>query len=101
MATRPAGIRAFVETFNTYQLDREALARFDRPVYYALGGFSNPDQYGEIATRLGRVFPDFQLDVYEQRHHFDPPHRIEPERLARALTTHWHRAEQSRLAVRD
>jgi len=93
MAQRPAGIRAFLETFRSYDLDRDALARFDRPVYFALGGLSNPDEYGAIATRLGEVFPDFQLEVFEQRHHFDPPHRIEPERLADSLRAHWRRAE--------
>jgi hypothetical protein len=31
--------------------------------------------------------------VFEERHHFDPPHRIEPERLARSLHTVWERAE--------
>ena len=85
MAKRPGGISAFMETFRTYDLDRAALARFDRPVYFALGGRSNPDQYGEIATRLSGVFPDFQLEVFEERHHFDPPHRIEAERLAGSL----------------
>jgi pimeloyl-ACP methyl ester carboxylesterase len=93
MAKRPAGIRAFTRTFRTYDLDRESLRRFDRPVYYALGGLSNPDQYGEIAERLSRVFGDFTLEVFEERHHFDPPHRIEPERLARSLRTLWERAE--------
>lgn len=93
MAKRPAGIRAFMLTFGTYDLDRESLRRFDRPVYYALGGLSNPDQYGEIAGRLSRVFDDFTLEVFEERHHFDPPHRIEPERLARSLHTVWERAE--------
>jgi hypothetical protein len=38
MKQRPAGIRAIVRTFQTYSLDRSALAGFDRPVYYALGG---------------------------------------------------------------
>ena len=89
----PAGSSAFMQTFRTYDLDRDALARFDRPVYFALGGLSNPDQFGEIATRLGGVFPDFQLEVFEERHHFDPPHRIEPERLADSLTALWRRAE--------
>jgi pimeloyl-ACP methyl ester carboxylesterase len=93
MAKRPAGIRAFTRTFRTYDLDRESLRRFDRPVYYALGGLSNPDQYGEIAERLSRVFDDFTLEVFEERHHFDPPHRIEPERLAGSLRTLWKRAE--------
>jgi pimeloyl-ACP methyl ester carboxylesterase len=92
-AKRPGGINAFIETFKTYDLDRKMLARFDRPVYFALGGLSNPDQYGAIATRLRGVFPDFQLEVFEERHHFDPPHRIEPERLAESLKSVWRRAE--------
>jgi hypothetical protein len=94
MAKRPAGIRAFMQTFKSYHLDREALRRFQRPVYFALGGLSNPDQYGEIAMRLGTVFPDFELEVFEDRHHFDPPHRIEPERLADSLKALWRRAER-------
>ena len=48
------GIRAFMRTFRTYDLDRGAPARFDRPVYFALGGLSNPDQFAAIATRLSR-----------------------------------------------
>lgn len=95
MAQRPAGIRAFLETFRTYDLDRDALTDFDRPVYFALGGLSNPDDYGAIATRLSEVFPDFQLEVFGERHHFDPPHRIEPERLAASLRAVWHRGDAS------
>ena len=94
MAKRPAGIRAFMETFTSYDLDREALRGFERPVYYALGGLSNPGQFGEIAKRLSTVFADFELEVFEDRHHFDPPHRIEPERLAHSLRALWQRAEQ-------
>jgi pimeloyl-ACP methyl ester carboxylesterase len=94
MAKRPAGIGAFMRTFETYDLDREALRRFDRPVYFALGGLSNPDQYGELGKRLDGVFPDFTLEVFDERHHFDPPHRIEPDRLASSLRALWQRAEQ-------
>jgi pimeloyl-ACP methyl ester carboxylesterase len=93
MAERPAGIRAFQRAFRRDDIDREALRRFDRPVYFALGALSNPDQYGEIAKRLSGVFPDFELEVFEERHHFDPPHRIEPERLANSLRRVWRRAE--------
>jgi hypothetical protein len=71
------------------------LAPFHRPVFFALGGLSNPDEYAEEAERLSRVFPDFRLEVFEERHHFDPPHRIEPERLAGLLREHWSRAEGS------
>jgi pimeloyl-ACP methyl ester carboxylesterase len=95
MAKRPAGIRAFLRTFKTYDLPRERLAEFAKPVYFALGGLSNPDEYGEAATRLAKVFPDFQLEVFEDRHHFDPPHRVEPERLAASLRAVWERAERN------
>lgn len=93
MAKRPAGIRAFLRNFKSYDLDRGQLAAFGKPVLYVLGGLSNPDEYGEIADRLATVFPDFRLEVFEERHHFDPPHRIEPERLAELLRAHWARAE--------
>jgi pimeloyl-ACP methyl ester carboxylesterase len=96
MPTRPPGIRALIRAFEQGDLDREALGRFDRPVYLALGGRTNPDQYGEIARRLGGVFRDFELEVFEERHHFDPPHRVEPERLAGSLLRLWRRAESSR-----
>lgn len=92
MARRPAGIRAFTRAFRTDDLDRESLRRFGRPVYYALGALSNPDLYGAIAERLARVFDDFTLELFEERHHFDPPHRIEPERLARSLRALWEHA---------
>jgi pimeloyl-ACP methyl ester carboxylesterase len=92
MATRPAGIRAIERAFKRGNIDREALRRFDRPVYFALGALSNPDQYAEIAKRLSGVFPDFELEVFEERHHFDPPHRIEPERLANSLKALWRRS---------
>jgi pimeloyl-ACP methyl ester carboxylesterase len=95
MAKRPAGLRKLTHAFRTYDLDRDALGHFSSPVYYALGGHSNPDQYGEIAKRLARVFSDFELEVFEERHHFDPPHRIEPERLAGSLRALWRRAEDA------
>jgi pimeloyl-ACP methyl ester carboxylesterase len=94
MSKRPAGIAAFLRTFKTYDLDRAALAAFDKPVYYALGGLSNPDEYEEIADRLAKVFPDFELEVFADRHHFDPPHRFEPDRLAASLRRLWNRAEK-------
>jgi pimeloyl-ACP methyl ester carboxylesterase len=93
MAKRPAGIVAINRAFKRGDIDREALRRFERPVYFALGALSNPAQYEEIAKRLSRVFRDFELEVFEERHHFDPPHRIEPERLAYSLKALWRRAE--------
>ncbi|WAH98836.1 alpha/beta fold hydrolase [Arthrobacter sp. MMS18-M83] len=94
MAKRPAGIRAFLRDFKIYDLDRARLAAFNRPVFFVLGGLSNPDDYGEVAERLSTVFPDFRLEVFPDRHHFDPPHRIEPDRLGRLLREHWERADR-------
>jgi hypothetical protein len=42
-------IRAIVDAFGTYDLDRDALRRFNHPVYFALGALSNPDQFREEA----------------------------------------------------
>jgi pimeloyl-ACP methyl ester carboxylesterase len=94
MAQRPAGVRTLTRAFDAYALDRAALARFTRPVYFALGGLSNSRQYGEIATRLSRVFPDFTLEVFPDRHHFDSPHRTEPQALAASLLATWDAAER-------
>src|SRR4051812_5514353 len=93
MNQRPEGMRALLRTFQTYDLARGALTAFDRPVYFALGGLSNPDQFGDMADRLANVFPDFTLEVFAERHHLDPPHRNEPDRLAGALRAIWARGE--------
>jgi pimeloyl-ACP methyl ester carboxylesterase len=94
MATRPAGLRAFIATFRSSRLDLDRLRTFTQPVYFALGGRSNPDYYGRMAERASTIFPDFTLEVFEDRHHFDPPHRIEPERTAQALGLLWARADR-------
>jgi hypothetical protein len=93
MAKRPAGLKALIEAFKVGVLDLDALRRFEAPVYFALGGLSNRDHYAQIAERLSRIFPDFTLEVFQERHHFDPPHRAEPDRLASSLRDIWDRAE--------
>lgn len=92
MRQRPAGIRALLKAFRTEDISREALARFDKPVHYVLGALSSADQFGDIGTRLSKVFPDFTVEVFDGRHHFDPPHRAEPERLAASLLAMWNRS---------
>jgi pimeloyl-ACP methyl ester carboxylesterase len=93
MAKRPAGLNEFIRAFRTGELDLDALRGLQAPVYFALGGLSNPDHYAKIAERLAGVFADFTLDVFEECHHFDPPHRVESERLASSLRDLWARAE--------
>lgn len=92
MTTRPAGLHAITDAFAASVLDMDRLAAFDRPVLFTLGGKSHPDGYPLIAARLRRVFKDFTLEKFEDRHHFDPPHRTEPERMAKMLRALWDRA---------
>lgn len=94
MARRPAGLTAIMSAFDRADLDLERLRRFKRPVYFALGGQSNPDYFARMAKRLGKVFPDFTVETFPDRHHFDPPHRAEPARLADSLRRLWQRAER-------
>jgi len=93
MAVRPAGIRAFPPAFEAFPLSEESLRAFTKPVLFVLGGRSDPNYFARMAERLGGFFPDFRVEVFEERHHFDPPHRAEPERYARLLEDHWRRAE--------
>jgi pimeloyl-ACP methyl ester carboxylesterase len=96
MPSRLRGIGGFIRAFDAFEPDLDALRAFDRPVYFALGGRGNPDLYARMADRLAGVFPDFTVDRFEGRHHFDPPHRAEPARLATALRILWGRADQRR-----
>ena len=92
MAKRPAGFEAMTRAFRAYRLDREAFRRFRRPVYLALGSLSHPI-FERKAKVLTSLFPDIRVEVYEGLHHFNPPHRAEPERFARALRELWTRSE--------
>jgi pimeloyl-ACP methyl ester carboxylesterase len=93
MAKRPPGLHALLRAFYASDLDLHAFQRFNRPVLFALGGRSHPDYYALMAKRLARVFPDFTVEVFPDRHHFDPPHRIEPARVAASLRSLWARAD--------
>jgi len=94
LALRPAGISAIMRAFDAAELDLDALRAFAQPVYFALGGRSNPDYFAQLAGRLAAVFPDFTLETFPERHHFDPPHRVEPERVAASLLALWERADR-------
>ncbi len=95
MASRPAGLHAVLRAFYASDLDLAVMRQFDRPVWFALGGRSHPDYYARMAERLATVFPDFAVEVFPDRHHFDPPHRIEPARVARSLRSLWARGEDA------
>lgn len=89
MAKRPAGARAFVRAFDEADVSSEALSAFTGPIWYAVGGLSDPDLYARKAERLALIWPRMRVQVFPERHHFDPPHRIEPGRVAAALRELW------------
>ena len=89
LAKRPAGVRALVSAFEEADLDLAALRRFTQPVLFVLGGRSNPDYFAQMAQRLAAVFPDFTVETFADRHHFDPPHRTEPEPIIARLPIPW------------
>jgi hypothetical protein len=93
MAKRPAAIKATGRTFDSRWLDTGALRRFPHPVIYVLGRLSNYALYGERAERAAKVFPDFRLETFADRHHFDPPRIAEPERFAALMLDFWEKAE--------
>lgn len=94
MRSRPAGTNAIAGAFTRHPYPAARMRTFDRPVLFALGGRSRQAYYGLMAERLRNAFPDFTLALFPDRHHFDPPHRAEPERYARLLEEHWRRAEE-------
>lgn len=93
MASRPAGLRTILTASLASDLELDRFRAFPAPVWFSHGGRSNPDYFARMATRLGAVFPDFTVQVFPDRHHFDPPHRVEPEAVAAALHELWDRGE--------
>jgi pimeloyl-ACP methyl ester carboxylesterase len=92
MAKRPAGVEAMLRAFEASDLQRASFRCFKPPVYLAVGGQSHPYELYKAQVLAG-LFPNITGEVYEARTHWDPPHRAEPERFARALRRLWARAE--------
>jgi pimeloyl-ACP methyl ester carboxylesterase len=98
MASRPAGIDAFVAALLRQRLPPERLRAFGRPVYYSYGSLSHP-RWAAMRDRLASIFPDFTPDLYEGVHHLNTSHQQDPARAASALRRLWSRAEGDMLAT--
>jgi len=88
MADRPAGVTAFVRAVSRAEVPVERLSAFDRPVYYSYGSLSN-ETWERKAKRLGALFPNMMVELYEGLSHLNPSHVAEPERVAAALRRLW------------
>lgn len=64
------------------------LARIGVPIMLIRGGRSAA-RFGLVGRRMAEVCPDFRESVFPELHHFGPPFREEPERLARLLLGFW------------
>jgi pimeloyl-ACP methyl ester carboxylesterase len=88
MADRPAGVMAFVRGVSRADLPVERLKAFDRPVYYSYNSLSN-ERWERMAERLGELFPNMTVELYEGLSHLNSSHAAEPERVAAALRRLW------------
>ena len=88
MADRPAGVAAFVRTLSEADVPVERLKAFDRPVYYSHNSLSN-ETWDRRAKRLGELFPNMTVELYEGLSHLNSSHAAEPERVAAALRRLW------------
>ena len=93
MASRPAGIRAFLAALRRHRVEVASYAAFDRPVYYSYGSLSN-ERWFRMKDRLSAAFPDFRAECYEGLHHLHTAHQAVPERVAARLLELWNRAEK-------
>jgi pimeloyl-ACP methyl ester carboxylesterase len=92
MATRPAGMRAFLAALRMHRVASASYAAFEGPVYYSFGSLSNK-RWVAMKHRLATAFPDFGAERYDGLHHLHTSHQAEPERVAQRLLEIWSRAE--------
>jgi hypothetical protein len=88
MADRPAGVAAFVRMLSTADVAVERLKAFDRRVFYSYNSRSN-ETWGRKAERLGELFPNMTVELYDGLSHLNSSHAAEPERVAAALRRLW------------
>ncbi|HEX6888416.1 MAG TPA: alpha/beta fold hydrolase [Candidatus Nanopelagicales bacterium] len=90
-ARRPRGLPTLIAAFARQRLDLDALRSLAGPTLVVVGSRSNPDYFAREAGRLVDVLPDWEVELFAERHHFDPPHQAEAERVARSLHRLWAR----------
>lgn len=66
------------------------LAAITRPVLAISGGRSNPRMRYQD-ERLVQTIPQAEAQVFSERSHLSPPHKMEPARLAGLLLDFWAR----------
>src|SRR5437879_7827011 len=84
MSTRPAGLNAMMQAFQTDDTDRDGLRRCAFHVYLAYG-LLTADFLVHRVQLLAGLLPDLWIAAYAGIHHFGPPQRTQPARSAASL----------------
>ena len=92
MATRPAGIEAFLQALDQHERLTAKYAAVRAPVLYTWGSLTHPRWYA-MAKRLGTLFRDFTAVCFEGLHHLNTSHQAEPDRVVELLDALWARSE--------
>lgn len=90
LAKVAVGLKAIFNSAREYSIDLGQFRQFHQPVYLAFCGLSPSFISWRPAERLAKVFPNIHIEVYERRHHLDPPLTAEPKRFTNALRSLWH-----------
>jgi pimeloyl-ACP methyl ester carboxylesterase len=88
MATRPAGVRAFITAAGRHRIPDEAFHAMTAPVSYSLGSLSNPT-FADRCQRLASLFHNFRAERYDGLHHLNTSHQAQPQRVAATLRDLW------------
>jgi pimeloyl-ACP methyl ester carboxylesterase len=92
MATRPAGIEAFMHALDRHERLPDKYSAVQAPVLYTWGSLTHPRWYA-MAKRLGMLFPDFTAVCFDGLHHLNASQQAEPDRVVELLNELWARSE--------
>jgi pimeloyl-ACP methyl ester carboxylesterase len=87
-AGRRTALRTMTEAMQQHVVAPASFARFHGRVYIAMGGRSNV-MWRAQGDALAAAFPVSRLEIFEARHHLDPPQKSETSRLVGGLRWAW------------
>jgi pimeloyl-ACP methyl ester carboxylesterase len=84
----PTSLRVMTEAMQRHVVDPAAFALYQGRVLVVIGGRSHP-MWRAQGEALAAAFPVSRLEVFERRHHLDPPQKAETERFVSAARWAW------------
>ena len=93
-AGQPTSLRMLTDAMQRHAIEPGAFGRFPGRVYIAIGGLSHR-MWRAQADAIAAAFPSSRVEVFEERHHLDPPQKSETARLVGGLSWAWGQARPS------